>query len=289
MKINILIFLFLFTSFYSISQNKVVKTIVFNNTKATTALKNLEKLFNIKFSYPTKLVEGKKISLQESKRTLDDVLFEISFLLNVQFKRLNKRYIYIIPSFRKNLNEVIVKSYLTQGISKKKNAAFKINPKRLGLLPGLIEADVIESIQQLPGVVSIDETATGLSVRGGTSDQNRIIWDGINIYHKGHLFGMVSAFNPNIAENVTFYNKGTNAKFGERVSSVIDISTTDKIAKNTSLEMGFNGIDFDMVLETPIIKDKLSLQTSFRKSYYNLIETITFDRYEKKVYQITKQ
>ncbi len=285
MKQKTILILFLAIAFYGFSQDKKARDVYFNNTEAIIALNTLEKLFDIKFSYPTELFQEKKITLKKSKRTLDDVLFEVSFLLHVQFNKLNSRYIYITQSFRKNLNEVIVKSYLIKGISKNKNASFKLNPKKLGLLPGLIEADVIESIQQLPGVVSIDETATGLSVRGGTSDQNRIIWDGINIYHNGHLFGMVSAFNPNIAENITFYNKGTNAKFGNRISSVIDISVTNKIANKTSLEMGFNGIDFDILLEIPIIKDKLSLQTSYRKSYYGLIETFTFDKYEKKVYQ----
>ncbi len=285
MKKNIVTILFLLISYVLFSQENTLKRVEFKNTKASVALTNLEKLFDVKFSYSSDLLKNKTITLAKENRTLDDVLFELSFILHIKFNKLNKRYIYVTKSFRKNLSEIVVKGYLTKGITKNKDATFKLSPKRIGLLPGLIEADVIESIQQLPGVVSIDETATGISVRGGTSDQNRIIWDGINIYHNGHLFGMVSAFNPNVAEKITFYNKGTDVKFSDRISSVIDITTTNDIALKPRLETGFNGVDADILLEFPIIKNKLSVQTSFRKSYYGLIETATFDKYETKVYQ----
>lgn len=284
-------FVVIFTVFFSVivhSQEEKSLEIFYENESLEVVLNNLEKKFEVKFSYPSELIFNKKITLDKAKRTLDEVLFEISLVTDIQFKKLNNTYIYLSKSNVEKISEVIVKSYLTHGIDKNKDASYQLNPKKLGLLAGLTETDILESIQQLPGVTSIDETATNFSVKGGRSDQNRIIWDNINIYHTGHLFGMVSVFNPNIAQNITFYNKGTNAKFGDRVSSVIDISTSNIVANTTKLELGFNGINVDALLETPIIKNKLSLQMSFRRSFEDVFETNTFKKFEQKAFQHTK-
>lgn len=263
------------------------QVISYNNEKISLVLNDLERKFAVKFSYPSDLIIGDSIYLEKKERSLKDVLFEITYLTNISFNQLDNRYIYLSIINSERLDKVVINSYLTTGISKKDDASYLINLKKLGLLAGLTEQDILESIQQLPGVVSINENATELSVRGGNSDQNRLIWDGINIYHSGHLFGMVSVFNPNIESNVSFLNKGTNAKYGQRISSVIDVNTSNKIAKDTHFNFGVNGISSDVVIETPIIKNKLSLQTSFRRSYEDLYETKTFYRYEEKAYQNT--
>jgi len=289
MKLKIIItFLLLFTSIIVFSQEKNKQLIFYNNESIIVVLKDLENKFTVKFSYPNNLVTDIKISLEKKLRNLDDIFFDITYLTNIKFNRLDSKYIYLTKVNSEKLNEIVVQSYLTTGISKNKDATYTINPKKIGLLAGLTETDILESIQQLPGVISINETATELTVRGGNSDQNRIVWDGINIYHGGHLFGMVSVFNPNIAQEIAFYNKGTNAKFGERISSVIDINTSKKIPKETHFEFGINGISSDVFLETPFIDNKLSVQTSFRRSYEDLIETTTFKKYEEKAFQNTK-
>jgi hypothetical protein len=180
-----------------------------------------------------------------------------------------------------------VQSYLSKGIDKNNDASYSIDVKNMNILTGLTEADILEGLQQLPGVVSINNTATGLSVRGGNTDQNLIIWDNINIYHPGHLFGLVSVFNPNVVQDIKFINKGTNPKYGGRISSVIDINTTNKIAKKNAFEIGLNAISADAVLTLPIIKNKLSLQTSFRRSFEDVYETKTFYNYEHQAFQHT--
>ncbi|WP_457615563.1 TonB-dependent receptor domain-containing protein [Lutibacter sp.] len=273
------------------SQEKATFSIEFNNNPVADVLASLEEMFDVKFSYQDNIINGKKVTLSKKNRTLDEVLTELTMLINVNFQKLSERYIFLKPivsiSEEQHLAEVVIDGYLTRGITKNKNATYQISPQKLEILPGLTEPDIMESIQQLPGVISPNETATGLIVRGGASDQNRVIWDGINIYHNGHLFGMISAFNPNITENITFHNKGTNAKFGERISSVIDISTSSKIYKKLVTEFGFNGISADTYLATPILKDKLSLQVSFRRSFEDFLETSTFKNIEEKVFQNT--
>ncbi len=274
------------------SQEKTTFSFIYNKTEITTILTDLENKFEVKFSYIDALLKDKKITVNFENAILKDILNNLELNSNLKFKKLNERY-YIVKKQKKRtdiqqLDNVIIYNYLTKGISKNKDASFKILPKKLTLLPGLIEADILESIQQLPGVFSPNESATGLVIRGGTSDQNRIIWDNMNIYHNGHLFGMISAFNPNITQEVTIYNKGTNPMFGERISSVIDIKTTNKIAKKVKTSIGINGINTAIFLEIPILKNKLSLQTSARSSYTNIYESVTFNKLADKVFQSTK-
>ena len=275
------------------SQEKATFSVTIVNESISEVLLKLEKPFNVRFSFQDAVLNDKKISLKVVDLSLDELLSEIALSSSLNFQYINERY--IIVSLKtlsldkiQVLKNVVVTRYLTKGIVKNKNATFTINPKRLEILPGLIEPDVLESIQLLPGVISPNETATGFTVRGGALDQNRIIWDGINMYHKGHLFGMLSAFNPNSTSSVVFYNKGTHARFGERISSVIDINSTQKIAKNFKAGVGINGINGDFYIETPIIKDKLSIQAALRRSYTELYQSPTFDKIADKVFQNTK-
>ena len=275
------------------SQEKTTFSVQFNDELVTEALLSLENTFDVRFSYQDSFLKDKKITLEKRDRTLDQALEEISLLSSINFQKIDKRYIFVseeTPSLGtiQILEDVIVTGYLTKGIHKNKDATFTINPKKLEILPGLIEADILESIQLLPGVISPNETATGFTVRGGALDQNRIIWDGINMYHRGHLFGMLSAFNPNSTSKVIFHNKGTHSRFGERVSSVIDVYSTNQIADRFKAGLGINGINADVFLEAPIIKDKLSIQTSLRRSYTELYQSPTFDEIADKVFQNTK-
>ncbi len=283
---QILILFFLF-NIYSFSQENKYSTLEYSDKEIVSVLKDIEVNFQVKFSFSSDLLENIKISLKKEKRSLDDILFEISMDTNLEFNRLNNKYIYITKKIIQNLDEIIIRNYLTKGITKNSDASYEFTPKKTGLLAGLTEADILETIQQLPGVISVTETATQLNVRGGRPDQNQIIWDDINIYHGGHMFGMVSVFNPNVAEKITFYNKATNVRFGDRIASVIDIKTASKITKKPILELGLNGINADLYTNIPIIKNKLSVQFSIRRSYEDIYEGFTFRKFEEKAFQNT--
>lgn len=275
------------------SQEKATFSLGFNDEALSEALITIENVYNVRFSYENRLVENSQITLIKRKRTLNMLLDEISVAYNLKFNSIDDRYIVItaldeITAEIEQLEHVIINSYLTRGISKNKNATFLIRPEVLDILPGLTEPDVLESIQQLPGVVSTNETASSFSVRGGVSDQNRMIWDGINMYHKGHLFGMISPFNPNATQLITFINKGTHPRYGERTSSVIDITSNSEISNQFKAELGFNAINADVLLKMPILKDKLSIEVSLRRSYTELYQSFTFDQLAEKVFQSTK-
>ena len=289
-KIYFLIWFFPLVVF---SQEETTFSLNFTDTNIVAILTTLENKFDVKFSYIDQFLENKKISLHVKNASLKEILNQIEINTTLKFKKLNKRY-YTVTKSRfilkrtQQLDIVMINNYLTKGITKNRNTSFSIKPKNLDILAGLTEADILESIQQLPGVFSPNETASGLVIRGGTTDQNRIIWDGINIYHNGHLFGMISAFNPNITKQVTMYNKGTNPKYGERISSVIAINTANKVSEKLKASVGLNGINADAFIELPIVKDKLSLQTSVRRSYTDIYESFTFNKLAEKVFQNTK-
>ncbi|MBT3587387.1 MAG: TonB-dependent receptor plug domain-containing protein [Flavobacteriaceae bacterium] len=290
---NLVYFLLFFPLLVAFSQEEATFSVEFNEVLVSESLGSLEELYEVRFSYLDQVLKDKKISLKKADRTLDQVLYEISVLTFLSFQKIDDRYIIVNESkiTKKNiqlLDDVLITGYLTKGIQKNVDATFTISPEKLETLPGLIEADILESIQLLPGVISPNETATGFTVRGGAMDQNRVIWDGINIYHKGHLFGMLSAFNPNSTRKVIFHNQGTHSRFGERASSVIDIYSINKITNRFKVGVGVNGINTDIYIEAPIVKDKLSIQASLRRSYTELYQSITFTKIADKVFQDTK-
>ncbi|MBV7267820.1 TonB-dependent receptor domain-containing protein [Winogradskyella luteola] len=267
--------------------------IEFKDVPLHDALENIEEVYQVLFSYKDNYIRGKNITLDRKKRTLSEVLNELKNTSGLYYSVLNNRYIIVSLSNDENviteaLDKIVVRSYLAKGIEKNSDGAYKLYPLRLGILPGLIESDVLESIQLLPGVLSPNETASSFFVRGGASDQNRLIWDGINIYHKGHLFGMISPLNPNVTSEIKFINKGSHARYGERLSSVTDIRSSSIIDNDLKAEMGINGVNADAILDLPLIKDKLSLQASLRRSYTDVFETFTFSQLSDKVFDSTK-
>ncbi len=184
------------------------------------------------------------------------------------------------------LNEVIISSYLTNGIVKKNDGAITLIPRKQGVLPGLTEADVLLSTQQLPGIQSPIENASGIHIRGGTPDQNLILFDGIKLYNTSHFFGSISAFNPYVVDNVTVYKNASNAKYGNHIAGVIDIETMTDVPEKMSIGAGFNFTNADINATIPI-GEKLGVQFSFRRSISDLLDTPTFDKLSQKVFQNT--
>ncbi|GGW23636.1 TonB-dependent receptor [Arenibacter certesii] len=182
------------------------------------------------------------------------------------------------------LNEVVVYQFFTTGINKEQDASITLNTGKIGILPGLIEPDVLQTIQALPGIKSVDETVSDINVRGGTNDQNLILWDGIKMYQSGHFFGLISAFNPYIIEEVTLIKNGTSAEYGDGVSSVISIQTENKIKQNFVGGAGFNLLSGDVFGHLPL-SDKITFQFSGRRSTTDFVKTPTYDRFFEKAFQ----
>lgn len=182
------------------------------------------------------------------------------------------------------LNQVLITKFLTTGIQKLADGSTVLNTDQFGILPGLIEPDILQSIQALPGVESSNESITNLNVRGGTNDQNLLIWDNIRMYHSGHFFGLISAFNPNLTDKVIVTKNGSSSEFSDGVSSIVNMFTDNELKRNLSGGAGLNLISGDAYLQIPITKT-IEIHLSGRRSITDYITTPTYDNYFERSFQ----
>lgn len=184
------------------------------------------------------------------------------------------------------LEPIVAEVYLTKGIIKKKEGYIEISPKKIGLLPGLVEPDVFLTLQQAPGINNQDENIHNTSVRGGTHDQNLMEWNGIKLFHTAHFFGLISALNPNLAHNIKLYKNGTPANYGNGVSSSIIISTHADSIESTKASVGINFLNADFYSKFKIA-EKATLEISGRRAYTDFISMPTYSNYLNKIFQNT--
>ncbi|CAL2074667.1 TonB-dependent receptor domain-containing protein [Tenacibaculum sp. 190524A02b] len=182
------------------------------------------------------------------------------------------------------LEEVIVSDYMVGGIDKDIDGSIVISPQKLGVVSGLTEPDVLQSIQLLPGVNSPNETASGLYIRGGAPDQNLVLYDGIKMYNSSHFFGTISAFNPYIVDKVKVFKSAAKAEYGNHSSGVIDIETNNKVGEAIKGGFGANMTHFDVFVSVPVTKN-LGIAASVRRSFTDFFDTPTFTKLSKKVFQ----
>ena len=185
------------------------------------------------------------------------------------------------------LDEVIVQTYLTQGIELDNDFNIEFTPSEFGVLPGLINADVLHSLQYVPGIVNTDESVAEINVRGGTNDQNLLLWNGARLYQGSHFFGMISSLNPFAAGRVEVSKNGTSAFYNEGVSSVISIdSETKDIAENSTItHANFLGTN---VVTSRKLNQKTRLQVAARRSFTDVWASPTYQTMRDKVFQNTE-
>lgn len=228
------------------------------------------------FELKTKSIDPIEISHLNYKKLLIQATF-----LNVE----NCPKIYL-KNIVNELNDIIVLTYLTKGISKKSDGIFEVKPKTIGLLPGLTEPDVFQTMQQIPGINAPEENISNMSVRGGTHDQNLFLWNGIRLYQTGHFFGLISSLNPNLAHKITITKNGTSAFYGDGVSSSVLISTHTDSIENTKGAIGMNLINADFYTKIKASK-KSNLEFSGRRSYTDFVTSPTYKNYYNKIFQNT--
>ncbi len=333
----------------------------------TSYLSNLEKEYDIKFSYVDEAIKGLQLELPKAT-TLEGILSEIRSQTGLAIKKLDERYYTlsktpfvticgaVLDNFAKNsipgatieilgteqalvtdmdgtfvleeipreaslkvrylgyitkyvtiedllknegctkillaqnvekLEEVTVYEFLTAGITKQENGSITLQTSALGALPGLTEPDILQSVQALPGIRSIDETVSDINVRGGTNDQNLMLWNGIKMYQSGHFFGLISAFNPYLIEKVTVFKNGTPVNYGDGVSSVISMQTKDDIGQAFTGGGGLNFISGDVFGQIPL-RENLAFQFSARRSITDVFNTPTYNSFTNRAFQDTE-
>jgi outer membrane receptor protein involved in Fe transport len=171
-----------------------------------------------------------------------------------------------------SLDEIIIESNIEKlNLKTPQMSVNNLTSSTIKQIPVVLgEADVIKSLILLPGVTSAGEGASGFNVRGGAADQNLILLDEAIVFNSSHLFGFFSVFNPDVIKNVKLYKGGIPAKYGGRLSSVLDIYQKEGNSKDFNVTGGVGLVSSRLLIEGPLEKEKSSFLIGGRSSYAHL-------------------
>ncbi len=239
------------------------------NSTANGVITNVDGYFTL-FKVPsdTSLLEISYIGYQtkEFRLTPDMDVTQIEVLLN---------------DFGVQLEEVLVRASEEKQMLSASTGVSRIglSPAALAQLPSYGEKDIFRSLQLLPGISGSNESSSGLYVRGGTPDQNLVLFDGFTVYHVDHLFGFFSAFNSNAIKDVQLYKGGFDAKYGGRLSSVVELTGKDGNTEEFNMGLGISLLSMNGFVEAPFAKGKGSFMVTGRRSFQSNFYTNIFDAY----------
>jgi len=214
--------------------------------------------FSNSYGYYTMQVEPGLIELQASY---------IGY--NAQPKRFEIKKDTII-NFPLTMSEIYLKDVVVQNIKpfSPSSGSVELSSSDISSMPAsFAESDVLKSLQFIPGIQSGVEGSAGIYVRGGGPDQNLILIDGVPVYNTGHVYGLFSIFNGDAVKKVSLHKGSFPARFGGRLSSVIDIRFKDGDMENYHASMTMGLLAARLNVEGPIIKGKTSFNFSVRRSY----------------------
>ncbi|MBN8587654.1 MAG: TonB-dependent receptor plug domain-containing protein [Rhodothermia bacterium] len=147
-----------------------------------------------------------------------------------------------------------------------------LKPKDVSNMPTIGgEADVLKTLQWMPGIKGGNEGTAGLHVRGGSPDQNLMLLDGATVYNAQHLFGFISVFNPDALNHIEVYKGNAPARYGGRLSSVIDLQMKEGNAEKRNINAEVGLISSKIMIESPIQKSKSSFLFTVRRTYADVL------------------
>lgn len=251
----------------------------------------LEIQYNIQFNYAEDAISKIVIAEPSKDLSLSDILIYLSDKTDLEFTLINNNMVLVVSKMNdlklQKLSEVTVAGYIVKGINKLNDGSFEIDVSDFDILPGLIDTDVLQAVQAFPGVQSINETVSNINIRGGTHDQNLILWDDIKMYQSGHFFGLISMFNPQITQRVSLIKNGSSTEYTGGVSGTISMETDRDINDKFKGSLGINFIDANGFADIPL-SEKSSLQVATRKSISDFTETPTYDNFFERISQDTE-
>ena len=209
-----------------------------------------EGTYTLQYSYLGFITQEIKVNLSENIKRDIELATEAAELVEVVISS-------EAPNANVNTNEM--------SVNKLDIATIQKMPSLLG------EVEILRSIQLLPGVTSVGEGATGFNVRGGSIDQNLVLLDEAPVYNSSHLFGFFSVFNPDAVKDVKLYKGGIPARYGGRLSSILDVRMKEGNKKKLALNGGIGAIFSRLSVEAPIVEDKASFIVAGRRSYIDVL------------------
>ena len=273
MRLKYLTLLTLFSVYISFSQEKYTISGVITEASTNETLIGVNVIFpeinkgtvtNEYGFYSITLPEG-AYKIQISYLGFNDIVKDILLTENTKLN-------FSLQEASEMLDEVIITENVEKtdirapqmSINQLTSSTIKQIPVVLG------EADVVKSILLLPGVTSGGEGASGFNVRGGAVDQNLILLDEATIFNSSHLFGFFSVFNPDAIKDLKLYKGGIPARYGGRVSSVLDIYQKEGNSNKFSMNGGLGAVASRLLAEGPIVKEKGAFLVGGRASYAHL-------------------
>ncbi|MBO4599147.1 MAG: TonB-dependent receptor [Bacteroidales bacterium] len=206
----------------------------------------------------------------------DDAILRITFVGyepiydTLSLTRNQTRNYNLKPSIQ--LQEVVVRAQRLGSRESAQMSAIEMPVEQLKAVPVLFgEADIMKAIQLLPGVQSGSEGTGGMYVRGGGPDENLFLLDGIPLYNVNHLGGFFSAFNADAVKNVTLYKGSFPARFGGRLSSVVEVTTNNGNDKEIHGNASIGFVSAKLNVEGPIVKEKTTFCLSARRTYADML------------------
>ncbi|MDP4258886.1 MAG: carboxypeptidase-like regulatory domain-containing protein [Bacteroidota bacterium] len=186
-----------------------------------------------------------------------------------------------MQEFIASLKTVIVSAEKTSNTRSTQMGVNRLNIKTIKQVPVVFgETDILKVVLTLPGVTSVGEASNGFNVRGGSTDQNLILFDEATIYNPSHLFGFFSAFNADVVKGIELYKSAIPEKYGGRLSSVLDVSMLDGNSKKWTGSGGIGPLTSRFFIEGPLVKDKTSMVASVRTTYSDwVLRTIPNNAY----------
>ena len=171
------------------------------------------------------------------------------------------------------LQEVVVKGEIEQANAQNMEMSTnKYDIRTILKVPSFLgEADVLRSIQLLPGVSTVGEGASGFNVRGGNVGQNLVLLDEAPVYNTSHLFGFFSVFNPDAVKDVKLYKGAIPSRYGGRLASLLDVRMKEGNSKKFEATGGIGTVFSRLAIESPIVKDKASFIVAARRSYIDIL------------------
>lgn len=237
------------------------------NVKDTT----LSTVSNLEGEYLLKLPPGEYI-LVFNAMSFEETMRNVSLNSHTQLD-------VIMSEDAVELDEVVISSKkLDKNVKSVEMSTEELDIEQIKKIPAFLgEVDVIKSLQLLPGVGTVGEGASGFNVRGGNIDQNLILFDNALIFSSSHLFGFFSVFNSDAVKNVKLYKGGIPARFGGRLSSVLDVEHRSGDKQSFKGQGGIGVVSSRLTLEGPIQKGKSSFIISGRRSYADLFLKLSPD------------
>lgn len=218
-------------------------------------------------------------TLEECLETLfkdTDIVWEVNrkyiILKHKDKKHKPKDYTIFIEEQRDTLSESRITALTDRDRNMTQTGFKKLDKKNFDMgFAVLSSPDVIKTLQQLPGVATGTELLSGMYVRGGDGADNLYLLDGVPLYQASHLLGLFSSFNTDVMESLDFYKSGFPARYGGRLSSIVDVKTREGDYEDYHGLFSIGLLDGRVQFEGPIIKGKTSFNIGLRRSWIDIV------------------